>query len=319
MANKWSGSFAAAISHAGGRAEPQIGVVPEVKQRHIAAFKGKVMQQSDREHPSPAAGARRERRGYADGLWGQVHWRQRGEGRPLILLHQSPWSSMQYHKVMPLLANGGWCVTALDTPGYGLSEPPPPGIGISAYADNVAAVMASLDIAHAVVAGHHTGALIAASLAAQHPARVEALVLDNAPFYTAAERTDRLSRAHPPAAIKPDGSHFTDRWAFMRRVADPAMSDDSVHLAVLAYFGAGIDEGHRAAFEHDFAADLALISAPTLAVSSLGDPIHHHAARILARRSDFAFVTLPGGTATVLEDPVLWTESLSRFLRHEGR
>ena len=276
------------------------------------------MVEPDHGRQSPAATMQVEKRGYADGVWGQVHWRRRGRGKPLILIHQSPWSSMQYHAVMPLLADRGWCVTALDTPGYGLSDPAPPDTEISAYADNVAAVMSSLAIDRAAVAGHHTGALVGGCLAARHPGRVEALALDNAPLYSDAERADRATRTHLPGAIEPDGSHFTDRWAFMRRVSDPAMSDGSVHLAVLAYFSAGIDDGHQAAFRHDFAADLKLLAAPALAISSLGDPIHHHGARIRELRPDFAHVTFPGGTATVLEDPALWAATISSFFEGNG-
>lgn len=252
-------------------------------------------------------------RGYVQGLWGQVHYRADGEGRALVLIHQSPWSSMQYHAVLPLLAARGIAALAPDTPGYGLSDPAPDAT-IADYADNLACMIRALRLARATVSGHHTGALIAASLAARYPELVTALVLDNCPFYTAAERADRLKRPAGEVAIMPDGSHFTDRWATMRRLADPAMSDASVQLAVLAWCQAGRDAGHHAAFVHDASADIATIAAPTLLLASRCDPISGHADRIAALRPDFQRAALPGGTASVLESPGDWVSAIASIV-----
>ncbi len=243
------------------------------------------------------------------GLWGQVHYRAHGEGRPLVLIHQSPWSSMQYHAVLPRLAARGIAALAPDTPGYGLSDPAPDAT-IADHADNLACVMRARRLARATVSGHHTGALIAASLAARYPELVAALILDNCPFYTAAERAERLKRPGGEVAIKPDGSHFTDRWATMRRIADPTMSDASVQLAVLAWCEAGRDSGHHAAFRHDASPDIATIAAPTLLLASRCDPISGHVDRIAARRPDFQRADLSGGTASVLENPDGWVSAI---------
>ena len=35
------------------------------------------------------------RRGYIDGVWGQVHYREAGQGDPFVLIHQVPWSSVR--------------------------------------------------------------------------------------------------------------------------------------------------------------------------------------------------------------------------------
>jgi len=93
------------------------------------------------------------RRRYLDGLWGQVHLREWGFGRSLFLLHQTPWSGVQFYRLEPLLAQTDWRVIAPDTPGYGLSDRPsaPPAIGD--YAENMAVVFDSLDVQDAVIAG----------------------------------------------------------------------------------------------------------------------------------------------------------------------
>ena len=64
------------------------------------------------------------RRGYVDVEFGQLHYRESGEGPPLVLLHKTPSSSIQYSRVMPLLGERYRCI-ALDTPGFGMSDPFP--------------------------------------------------------------------------------------------------------------------------------------------------------------------------------------------------
>lgn len=257
------------------------------------------------------------RRFYVEGLWGQVHLRAAGRGAPLLLVHQSPWSSMQYHAVLPRLAALGHAVYAPDSPGYGMSDPAPADVSIADHADNLAAVIIALGFEDVTVVGHHTGALIVASLAARYPHHVAGVVLDNCPFYTPEERAVRLGGPHGAMALRPDGTHFTDRWAMMRRVADPEMTDASIHLAVIAWCEAGRDTGHPAAFRHEVAPDLVAITSPVLLLASDADPIRDHADRIHALCPDFARTSLPGGTASVLENPDGWVAALQSFLMQE--
>lgn len=257
-----------------------------------------------------------ERRGYVDGLWGQVHYRRRGDGPTLVLLHQTPWSSIQFHRAAPLLAAAGLDVIALDTPGYGLSDPPPSRPTIDAYADNVAHVLKGLALTDVAVLGHHTGALIAASLAARTTLSTR-LILDNAPCYTPQERAQRQALPHLTHPPVEGGAHFAQRWAFLRGIVDPDMSDASLHLAVATYYSntPGADHGHAAAYEWDLPGVLPAIRARTLVLSSRGDPIHAHGARILARRPDWRGAELTTGSASVLEHAGDWVRPVLDFIR----
>jgi pimeloyl-ACP methyl ester carboxylesterase len=258
------------------------------------------------------------RRCYVDGKWGQVHCRMAGradvEAPPLVLVHQSPWSSVQYQAVLPRLAAAGHRAIAPDSPGYGLSDPAPEGAGIADHADNLALVMASLGCPRAIVIGHHTGALIAAALAARHPEIVHGLVLDNLPLYTPAERASRAALHGNAAVLRPDGSHLTDRWALMRQRGDPEFSDASIQLAIIAWAQAGRDGGHAAAFAHDAAADLQAIKAATLCLAGCTDPLFGHLERILAARPDFDAIALPGGAAMHLEQADQWVAAILPFI-----
>jgi haloalkane dehalogenase len=47
--------------------------------------------------------------------------------RVALLVHGYPESSYMWRHLLPALAGGGWRVLAPDLPGYGDSEPDPPG------------------------------------------------------------------------------------------------------------------------------------------------------------------------------------------------
>ena len=63
------------------------------------------------------------KRRYVDLPHGQLHFRELGSGPPLVLLHKTPSSSIQYARAMPLLAER-FRTLALDTPGFGMSDAP---------------------------------------------------------------------------------------------------------------------------------------------------------------------------------------------------
>lgn len=258
------------------------------------------------------------RRRYVNGRWGQVHLREWGDGAPLVLLHQTPWSSVQFHRAASLLAAAGFRVIAPDTPGYGLSDAPPGQPTIDDYADNLALALSDLGIERAIIGGHHTGALIAASLAARRPGLVERLILDNPPFYSEEERLQRQSLPHATHPPIEGGGHFTDRWAFLRRLADPAMTADTLSLAITAFHvnASGADFGHAAAYAWALAPALPSIVAPTLILSSLNDPIHGHGARLIEARPDWNRIVIDGGSANVLERPSQWTDAFRAFIDH---
>lgn len=257
-----------------------------------------------------------ERRGYVDGPCGQVHYREQGEGRPIVLVHQAPWGSIQYRRAIPVLAAAGYRVIVPDLPGHGMSDPPAGEPSIELYADVVAAVIDALGVAPVAIAGHHGGCLVAARVAAQYPGKVSALVTDNMPYYTAEQRAERSASLSDVQEIKPDGSHFTDRWAVVRRIADPAWSDETVHVGIVAYFANGPwkEHGHRAAPAYDLEPDIDRIACPTLVIASHQDRLFPMGAKLVERRPGWAYAEYPGGAGMVFERPVEWAAPILQFL-----
>ena len=73
-----------------------------------------------------------------DTTMGQVHCVTAGSGAgvPLVLLHQTPRSIDEFAEVIPLLARSRR-VIAIDTPGYGASDPVPGQPTVADYANAV--------------------------------------------------------------------------------------------------------------------------------------------------------------------------------------
>ena len=261
-----------------------------------------------------------ERRCYVDGPDGQVHCRVLGTGRPIVLVHQAPWASIQYRAAMPVLAAAGFQAIVPDMPGHGMSDPPRREPSIADYAAATAAVIDALALTDTTILGHHGGALVAARVAATRPEAIGALVTDNMPYYTAAERAERVAGLPAARDIRPDGSHFTERWATVRRIADPAWSDETVHVGIVAYFANGPwqEDGHRAAPAYDLEADLDRIACPTLVIASRTDRLFAMARKLVERRPGWAYAELPGGPGMVFERAAEWAAPILSFLAAKG-
>jgi pimeloyl-ACP methyl ester carboxylesterase len=98
-----------------------------------------------------------------------------GDGPVVVLLHGQPGSTLSWVRVLPLLAERGLRVLAVDRPGYGRTG----GRALDVF-DNAAALRDLLDahdIARAVLVGHSLGAAVALAMAGCYPRRVQALVL----------------------------------------------------------------------------------------------------------------------------------------------
>lgn len=258
------------------------------------------------------------RKGYVDAPTGQVHYRVLGDGVPLLLLHQSPNSSLMFSRALPYLAARGLRAIAIDTPGYGNSDVPAERPSIETYASVIPAVLEAFGLDRSAVLGHHTGAAIACEFAVSQPERVTALILNGPPLYTDEEREVRLARAPSgPLPLQPDGSHLIQRW--QRRVAaSPGWTDlAAMHRGVVQTLIAGEYDwyGHRAAFEYRMLPRFLALTVPTLILTNTGEDLYQLSCRARDLRPDFAFVALEGGTHDIVdEQPENWANAVADFV-----
>ena len=85
------------------------------------------------------------RRGFVDTPDGQIHYATAGQGKPLLLLHQTPRSWAEYLYVLPIFAEKYWTI-AMDTVGFGDSYKPERQATIEGYAQGVIAFLAAMSI-----------------------------------------------------------------------------------------------------------------------------------------------------------------------------
>ena len=104
-----------------------------------------------------------------------------GGGPPLLLVHGWPQFWYQFRLIMPTLARD-FSVVAVDQRGIGLSDKPQGGYDTSTLASDLVALMDALGHQRFALYGTDVGMPVAYALAADHPDRVDRLVVSEAPL-----------------------------------------------------------------------------------------------------------------------------------------
>lgn len=241
-----------------------------------------------------------------------------GRGRPILLLHQTPRSWDEYREVLPLLG-GKYRAIAMDTMGFGDSQPLPAGRdSIEAWASAAHEVMAALGHRSAAIVGHHTGAAIAIEMAASQTDRVDALVLSAAPYVDAAKRASAVGkRVIDEAIAHPDGQHLLELWA-MRQPYYPAGRGDLLERFMIDALKAGsrAAEGHRVVHRYEMERRLPLLSCPTLVIAPTADPhAYPHAATVASAIAGSKLVEIKDGMVPLPDQmPHAFAAAVDQFL-----
>jgi pimeloyl-ACP methyl ester carboxylesterase len=224
---------------------------------------------------------------------GQLHYRRAeptaGLPRrtPVVCLHQTPTSSLEFEPLMRELARDR-LVVALDTPGYGGSDGPAGPRSIDWYAAILARAVESLGfgagaLGRPVLFGYHTGAVLAAQVALAAPALVAGIVLHGFPFRPPAERQQRLDAL--PRGLDVDGWWKKVEWYYDMHVRQaPARATLQERTRV---FGQDMVAGpdywftYHGVWTWPYEERLPRIAVPTLAIAA--DEVLAEATRATAR------------------------------------
>ncbi|HYN08303.1 MAG TPA: alpha/beta hydrolase [Vicinamibacterales bacterium] len=87
----------------------------------------------------------------------EIYFKDWGTGQPVVFSHGWPLSADAWDDQMLFLGERGYRVIAHDRRGHGRSSQPWNGNDLDTYADDLAALVAALDLDHAVHVGHSTG------------------------------------------------------------------------------------------------------------------------------------------------------------------
>jgi non-heme chloroperoxidase len=223
----------------------------------------------------------------------QIFFKDWGEGSPVVFSHGWPLNSDSWEAQMLFLAENGLRCVAHDRRGHGRSTQTWDGNEMDTYADDLAAVIETLDLRDITLVGFSTGGGEVARYIGRHGTeRVAKVALVGAvpPFML---RTDDNPGGVPGEVF--DGLRAgsrADRSQLYRDLADgPFFGHNRPGANVSqgtrdAFWRQSLQAGHRNAYESiaafsatDFRADLARFDVPTLVIHGEDDQVVPFAVR----------------------------------------
>jgi pimeloyl-ACP methyl ester carboxylesterase len=247
-----------------------------------------------------------------------VHYRTAGAGPTLVLLHDSPRSSSLHAPLLEAFSDR-YEVIALDTPGYGESDPLPGKPSVADFAQALGDALEALGVGRAIFYGFHTSSKILLEFAVSAPDRVALAVLDGLSIPAGAPDEAFIAPYMRPFTLDGEGAWLGREWtrvldtwrwfpwfcqgeATRMPIDQPSIAQ--IHAYALDYFLAGptYASAYEAAMRHDPSRNLRRVSAPVVVMAREDDVLHAHLARIPADRStSIAVRSAPADTRRWLE------------------
>jgi 3-oxoadipate enol-lactonase len=211
------------------------------------------------------------------------------EGAPVVVLAGSLGSTHAMWDVQADVLGERFRVVRYDTRGHGRSPVPAGPYTIDDLADDLVGLLDRLDVARAHLVGLSLGGMAALRLAAREPGRVYRLVV----LCTAARLEPASAWTERAATVRERGSAavaeaVVARWFTPEHLAAHAEARAAAEAMVASTPAEGYAACCEAIAAMDLRADLAAITAPTLAIAGADDPATppHHLEAIAARVRD---------------------------------
>lgn len=251
---------------------------------------------------------------------GSVHYSERGQGVPLVLLHANPGDSKDFEAVIPTLSKN-YRVLALDWPGYGQSALPqqPESVGVLFFCQVLREFLAALVLPPAFFIGNSLGGNAAARLAAQSPELVRGLVLVAPGGFTTPNFISRTFCKLQGSRFSLSPYRFASMYLKHRTATTRAMLERASTTQAAApqkTLNQAIWRGF-ATPDNDLRTIAPSIKAPTLLLFGKNDPVIPASkdGKVAAQCMPSAqFVALPCGHASFAEVPELFLAEVQPFL-----
>ena len=217
----------------------------------------------------------------------QIYYKDWGSGQPIVFSHGWPLNSDSWESQMVFLASHGYRCVAHDRRGHGRSGQPWDGNDMDTYADDLASLIDTLDLKHAVLVGFSAGGGEVARYVGRHGSKRLAKVA-----LVSAVPPLMLKTAANPGGLASDvfdglrAGSLADRSKFYQELASGPFfgfnrPGAKVSQGMIDWFWLqGMQAGHKNTFdcirafsETDFTEDLKKFDVPTLIVHGDDDQV----------------------------------------------
>jgi non-heme chloroperoxidase len=253
----------------------------------------------------------------------QIYYKDWGTGQPVVFSHGWPLSAEAWEDQMLFLGAHGYRCIAHDRRGHGRSSQPWSGNDMDTYADDLAALVAALDLRNAAHVGHSTGGGEVARYIGRHgTGRVARAVLIGAvpPLM--------LKTAANPGGLPMEvfdqirAGVLADRSQFFKDLSAPFYGANRPNAKVSqglrdSFWLQGMQAGFKGAFdcikafsETDFTDDLKKFNVPTLIIHGDDDQIvpigasAHLTAKLVKGATLKVYAGAPHGLCSTLKDEI---------------
>lgn len=232
-----------------------------------------------------------------------IYYEVTGDGPPLTMIMGLGCSSRQWKWMVPLLAKSFKVIT-FDNRGVGRTDKPDMEYTTDLFADDIAALLKTLDIERTHIVGISVGGMIAQKFALKYPAMVDRLVLGcTMPnFFHLPPATEDSQRMQESQLLPPDQSvdvmmhlflsekFFTENPGLTAQLKEVMLTEklEQGENAFLLQLAAGMN--------HDTLEQVKKITAPTLVITGDSDPMApvENSRFLAAQIPDSTLVELPG-------------------------
>ena len=161
---------------------------------------------------------------------GGLAYREQGpaDGRPVLLVHGYPESSYMWREALPALGEAGWHAVAPDLPGFGDSEPDPPGTW-ERHVEALDRFVSELDPGPLTLVTHDWGVLVGLRWACDRPGAATALAISDGGFFADRRWHDMANTMRTPGEGERLVESFTrDALGGALRALSPGITEDAL-------------------------------------------------------------------------------------------